>query len=79
MIVTTQSKTKLTDDFGERASVRDAKHSFAVPQFCKSFFLLDDPKGRGNLPFYCFAQTVNHWHIPLATQVILSAAGDGTR
>ncbi|KAK9898991.1 hypothetical protein P389DRAFT_42160 [Cystobasidium minutum MCA 4210] len=33
VIATTQSKTKLMDEFGEPAGVRDAKHSFAVPQF----------------------------------------------
>lgn len=38
VIVTTQSKTKLTDEFGENAHYKEAKHSFAVPQFseCKS-------------------------------------------
>ncbi|CAD6576838.1 MAG: DNA repair protein rad51c [Cyphobasidiales sp. Tagirdzhanova-0007] len=41
VIVTTQSKTKLTDDFGENATLKEAKHSFAVPQFTNFWHIPD--------------------------------------
>ena len=34
-IVTTQSKTKLTDEFGEHSTLKDARHSFAVQHFSR--------------------------------------------
>ena len=55
IIVTTQSRTKMTDEFGEPAGFREARHSFAVPSLS------------------------NHWHIPYATQIILSAGAGGAR
>lgn len=73
VVVTTQGKTKLVDEFGERASFKDAKHSFIVPALCEYIV---------SHPLEITADSIRtdpFWQLPHSYQIILSAAPDGSR